>query len=566
MSPKKIFLFLNLIIFPLTIAFSITFDELNFNQNSYEEFTLEYENFSITASEVTKTKDGLLCQADFDFGIEPAYGEVFFPKFLIKKDGTFESGFSGDDDYVTLNENIDFSFSKAYLEKRDKSYVLVCKKAYICAPFIFGDKSIYSSDIVLDLDGKLLSYTKDNRKKIKLQAQDGSGISLTLTSINFDGGENYTANGNLSIPDLKLNVDINNKGISYKESAFIIQPESSINFSNAYDSFTAETFIIKGSDSSKFTACKVKYAEGDIDVGDIFYNNKILDDNNQRIFALHNSKFQNTSKQMTILKDDDEVTGVRYFCKAPSYIFKTKFPKAKDYSLTLKTTGSPDNYYFPSISEQIDVPLYYGDICFLSKGLKYDAEKEAFAVEKCQVQLPKNCALSNFHLKNIYIDRDGNITEEQKFSPEKPIDFCNNCFLFEKLSYTDYRFILSGKLIFNYSLDMDQCPIEIQLGYDGRVRKLIMNETGPGSCKAFDNCYITYSSSHFIIEQDFKGSLGKATLWQVFDGAFISEDGKSKRPVSDLRRNLTENEMKFYSSQYPFERKYEEERRNSGGK
>ncbi|MBQ4237091.1 MAG: hypothetical protein II716_09680, partial [Treponema sp.] len=61
------------------------------------------------------------------------------------------------------------------------------------------------------------------------------------------------------------------------------------------------------------------------------------------------------------------------------------------------------------------------------------------------------------------------------------------------------------------------------------------------------------------------GTLSKPILWQVFEDSMISSKKNPEPvPIKDLRLNLSDSSLHFFSSEYPFEKYYEKIEREGG--
>lgn len=118
--------------------------------------------------------------------------------------------------------------------------------------------------------------------------------------------------------------------------------------------------------------------------------------------------------------------------------------------------------------------------------------------------------------------------------------------------------MLTGTLILNtYSRGI---PVnELLIAYDGRVKSFKTSPLGYDENTIAREFYVTSQSSYLMVEQEQypDGTLSKPILWQVFEDSQISTDKMPRPlPINDLRRNHTENSLRFYSNEYPFEKYY----------
>lgn len=558
-------LFCLLVFLLSTPLFSIPFADFDFDSAELnEEIALDFDEFTITIYDIKKKGDSLSCSADLHLGNDQNYAELTFPQFTLNRDGSFKSGYTSNEagDSFYYHEGKTFCLFKAYLEKSAESCLLVCKKAKVEVPWAFGYKFLLTGQITVDMHGNLLSIKPSMPKNLKLATNDDFNTFVNLDSIIYDENNVIRANGEISLPNLNLHISAKNHEIYYSDYAFIAAFDQPFTFSYGSDTFTAKSITLQSKSKSKYwfddvilTHDNIEYPLGKVDYLSYGGNPPELD----------SAWIEGNVEGVSFLLPDDQVQKYCYSNGGLTVIFLSRFPLAKEHYLKVGATIKPDkiDYYIPSPKEEKG--LWYGDFYVKAENelfqlketlLRYNEETEEFEISRGKVFCPKNCALCNFVFIFAAIDKKGNFY----FNGELPkiIDFCNNAFEPKTIKFTDEGLLLTGTLILNtYSRGI---PVnELLIAYDGRVKSFKTSPLGYDENTIAREFYVTSQSSYLMVEQEQypDGTLSKPILWQVFEDSQISTD-KIPRPlpINDLRRNHTENSLRFYSKEYPFEKYY----------
>ena len=395
-------------------AYAIPFSELDFDADDLGyHISIEFSDYSIEMTEIKKSKDAIQGEATFRCGTEEHSAKIFFPKFALYRDGSFKSGnCDKEDSTYRLNKNIEFFLDKVSLEKSDDSYIIKSKNAFVQHQMFYG-KPLLNAELSFDVKGNILSISRiRTAKNIKLTSEDDYNITILLNSITYDGDENICAGGSVSVPPLKLQFSAGSNQIS-SENGITIKTEEPFTFSFNDDNFKAKSFTAltkKGKNPSRYYLDDVSIIQNDKEyyLGEVFY---IDSGDFLSLFA----PGAVTEENREYLLPDDILTGYYYYQNGLYSTFKTKFPRAKDYSLTITTFKYLDIYAY-EISKKDLVRLWYGDTYIEPSRLMmqekqpqdiyFDLNTECFRINHGKFVFPKNCALGNFTADYIDIDKE----------------------------------------------------------------------------------------------------------------------------------------------------------------
>lgn len=515
---KKIYFILLALFFVNLNVFSIPFSEFDFDEVELDDdYDIEFEDFSLDITVSKILKNGLLCEADFTCGTDDQYADIFFPKFELYKDGTFKCGKSEESLSIYVINNLYFYLNQAYIEKSADSFVIKCKKAKVMIPDLFGDKSILTCSLSVDKEGNMISCSNIVAKDVKLTSIEDLGISAELTDITFDGKDTVSANGCITIAPLNVEVTAKNHEITYSNSSLKAAFGERFNFSNDFDTFSANEISIGyvgGENSVGFYKTwfnnAVLHKNGiDLNLGKIKYHK----DMNQKMVL--DSEWQKEEVEpLAFLCPDDKVTRYCYYEGSILYDVLSKFPKAKEYDdkQEIRICVRPDKtLYF--LTDNFGIKHFrYGDICIDTADInfsqietvEYDRNNPGFIIPKGKILFPKKSAIQEISVQNIHINPEGKV----EFLDELPSSFyfCDYYFTPDNIFFDEEGILFSGTLYFKNSKVYIE---ELRIAYDGSVRDIKTSPEG----------------------------------------------------VKDLKRNLSEDYNKFYSKLFPLEQYYELQRR-----
>lgn len=567
-----------LLVFLLTTpAFSIPFTDFDFDASEFDkEIELEFENYKIKISDIKRKGDSLSCYAGFYFGSDKNYAELFFPKFTLNRDGSFKSGntTNKEDDSVYFHEGKDFWLYNAYLEKCEDSYQLICKKAKVGVPWEFGEKYLLTSQIAVDMQGNLLSIKYSAPKTLKLKADNKFETYVNLNSIICDENNVIRANGEISVPNLKLYITANNHEISYSNFTFFVNPPEAFTFEYGVDLFTSKSISMESRHKTKylFDDVIVTHDNKQYPLGKVEYWSVGSTYDSSYPMELDSEWNEGQIEGYSFLLPDDQIQKYCYSDGGLTVILLSRFPAGKDYNFRVGATIKPDKivYYVPNREEEKG--LWFGDFYVKADNspwglkesyLRYDGEAEEFTMASGKVISPENCAIGNFVVNYAKTEINGHFY----LNGELPgtIDFCNNAFEPDKIKFTDDGILLTGRLYLNTGISV--YVKELLIGYDGTVKSFETRHFGYDENVIAQEFYVTSQSSYLMVEQEQYSdvTLSKPILWQVFEDSEISTDRMPRPvPIKDLRQNHSETRLRFFSKEYPFEQYYERLEREGG--
>ena len=555
-------------------AFAIPFADFNFDAAEFDvETELEFDDYTITVIEPKRKGKSISCAATFTFGDEKNYADLYFPKFTLNRDGSFKSGKCDYDSSIYCSDGLELYLDKAWLEKSGDSYILKCNKATVDVPFVFGKQSLITYQISVDMKGKILSSKHSFAKKLKLSSDDAFGISVNLNSIMIDENNTICANGEISSPKLNLHVTAKNHEIIYSDYSFAASFTDPFSFSNGSDNFSAKSINLQSKSKNNF-----------------WFGDVILTHNNREypfekmkylsygggIAELESDKAYEWKSEFGegegLLLPDDKILNYSYRNGGFTLTLLSRFPNANGHYFKVDATiGSEKTFYGNPYGPDDEKYFLYGktrvqpsiDIFGQGIHLHFNRDSGEYEISSGKIFFPANCALGSFVIRWTNIDTKGNV----HFGGEFPniIDFCNNAFEPKKIMFTADGILFTGKLYLN--IQQNVFVDELLIGFDGTVKSFKTKPFGYDENIIAEEFYVMSQSSHLIVEQtkNVDGTLSKPILWQVFEDSMISsEKNPTAVPINDLRLNLSETSMHFFSSEYPFEKYYERLERQGG--
>ena len=555
-------------------AFAIPFADFNFDAAEFDvETELEFDDYTITVIEPKRKGKSISCAATFTFGDEKNHADLYFPKFTLNRDGSFKSGKCDYDSSTYCNDGLELYLDKAYLEKSGDSYILKCNKATVDVPYVFGIQSLLTYQITVDMKGNLLTSKHSFAKKLRLSSDDAFGISLNLNSIMFDENNKICANGEISIPKLNLHVTANNHEIIYSDYSFAASFTEPFTFSNGTDIFSAKRINLQSKSKNNFWFGDVILTRNNHEypfekIKYLSYGDGIAELESDRRYEWK-SEFGDGEG---LLLPDDKVLNYAYRNGGFTITLLSKFPKASEHYFKVDATITPEKTFYGNPYGTDDEKYFlYGktrvqpsiDIFGNGIHLYFNRESGEYEISSGKIIFPANCALGSFVIRWTNIDTNGNV----HFGGEFPnaIDFCNNAFEPKTIKFTDDGILFTGKLYLNTQQNVS--VEELLIGFDGSVKNFKSKSLRYDENSIAEEFYATSQSSYLMLEQKKNpdGTLSKPILWQVFEDSMISSKKNPEPvPIKDLRLNLSDSSLHFFSSEYPFEKYYEKIEREDG--
>ena len=472
--------------------------------------------FNINLFNFSRDESGLHGRATVD--VDPdndAFIDLYFTDFRIQNNGTFESGFSYEEDDFYENcymggKGFFINLFKSYLEKADDDYRIVTLLPTLDTEAFYDlendELQVRLGKTVFDSNGNIVSCEPYN----ELQGFDASEwtFGAWFTSVIWNSETNsFRAKGKIEIPSLGIQEEFNNYEIEITNKTLTMTDSRTINFNYIGYPMSTETFILN---PWKLTT----------DLTDIHINDKTITlpltfkcTSSDDEWFLENPIKKEVEEFDHYLCEDDLVLEYLMDNAGLKVTFKSRFPKGGGYMdkyfFLLKPDGSME-YLWSGSEKNFGIGL----TCLKAEYITWNSDKNNIYIAYPTFYFPESSKLGpvGFNFKNLYMDMDGNFEITESTYLPRSTTFFDRPIIIDHFEFADDGIIMSGthypsenlsRFIAFSKLNIDK----LYVGYDGTIKELVSKSDQKNSFYLPGNAFYVLSAkgNHLELEQTENG-------------------------------------------------------------